>query len=243
MFDDSGCPPEADLCQELRVSRGSLREAVRMLAAPGVVEPRHGSGTHVSPLRPEDLIGSLSLTPQLRPLPGLLELNEIRRVLEAHVAAQAAARTGGASRTYGLLETVRSACTDLDPPARSPAPTWTLRRSAGWSPPARAPWSGPRKGTERYGGTGAAVSGTATRTGGASRTYGLLETVRSACTDLDPPARSPAPTWTLRRSAGWSPPARAPWSGPRKGTERYGGTGASVSASATRTLPRAPRGG
>src|SRR5690606_18981882 len=99
MFDDSGCPPEADLCQELRVSRGSLREAVRMLAAPGVVEPRHGSGTHVSPLRPEDLIGSLSLTPQLRPLPGLLELYEIRRVLEAHVAAQAAARAGAAGAT------------------------------------------------------------------------------------------------------------------------------------------------
>ncbi|MFC7511512.1 FadR/GntR family transcriptional regulator [Streptomyces thermocarboxydus] len=53
-------PPEADLCEELGVSRGSLREAVRMLAALGVIEPRHGSGTYVSQLRPEDLIGSLS---------------------------------------------------------------------------------------------------------------------------------------------------------------------------------------
>lgn len=85
-------PPEADLCEELGVSRGSLREAVRMLAALGVIEPRHGSGTYVSQLRPEDLIGSLSLTLQLLPLPGLLEVYEIRRVLEAHVAAQAAAR-------------------------------------------------------------------------------------------------------------------------------------------------------
>ncbi|MCP9206553.1 FadR/GntR family transcriptional regulator [Streptomyces cucumeris] len=85
-------PPEADLCEELGVSRGSLREAVRMLAALGVVEPRHGSGTFVSQLRPEDIIGSLSLTLELLPLTGLLEVYEIRRVLEAHIAAKAAAR-------------------------------------------------------------------------------------------------------------------------------------------------------
>ncbi|WP_432039485.1 FadR/GntR family transcriptional regulator [Streptomyces cucumeris] len=85
-------PPEADLCEELGVSRGSLREAVRMLTALGVVEPRHGSGTFVSQLRPEDIIGSLSLTLELLPLTGLLEVYEIRRVLEAHIAAKAAAR-------------------------------------------------------------------------------------------------------------------------------------------------------
>ncbi|MFE2630324.1 GntR family transcriptional regulator, partial [Streptomyces sp. NPDC059374] len=85
-------PPEGELCEELGVSRGSLREAVRMLAALGVIEPRHGSGTYVSQLRPEDVIGSLSLTLELLPLSGLLEVYEIRRVLEAHVAAQAAAR-------------------------------------------------------------------------------------------------------------------------------------------------------
>jgi GntR family transcriptional regulator, transcriptional repressor for pyruvate dehydrogenase complex len=85
-------PPEGDLCEELGVSRGSLREAVRMLAAMGVLEPRHGSGTYVSQLRPEDVIGSLSLTFDLLPLPGLLEMYEIRRVLEAHAAAKAAAR-------------------------------------------------------------------------------------------------------------------------------------------------------
>ncbi|MEU5027971.1 FadR/GntR family transcriptional regulator [Streptomyces milbemycinicus] len=85
-------PPENDLCDELGVSRGSLREAVRMLAALGVIEPRHGSGTYVSQLRPEDIVGSLSLTVDLLPLEGLLEMFEIRRVLESHAAAQAAAR-------------------------------------------------------------------------------------------------------------------------------------------------------
>lgn len=85
-------PPESELCDELGVSRGSLREAVRMLAALRVIEPRHGSGTYVSQLRPEDIVGSLSLTVDLLPLEGLLEMFEIRRVLESHAAAQAAAR-------------------------------------------------------------------------------------------------------------------------------------------------------
>src|SRR5262245_36394201 len=101
-------PPENDLCEELSVSRGSLREAVRMLAALRVIESRHGSGTYVSALRPEDIIGSLSLTVDLLPLTGLLEVYEIRRVLEAHVAAQAAARiTPDAHRQmYEYLEAI-----------------------------------------------------------------------------------------------------------------------------------------
>lgn len=103
-------PPEGELCEELGVSRGSLREAVRMLAALGVIEPRHGSGTYVSRLRPEEIIGSLSLTFELLPLPGLLEVYEIRRVLEAHVAAQAAARrTPETVRTlFSLIEAMEA---------------------------------------------------------------------------------------------------------------------------------------
>lgn len=110
-------PPEGELCEELGVSRGSLREAVRMLAALGVVEPRHGSGTYVSQLRPEDIIGSLSLTLELLPLPGLLEVYEIRRVLEAHVAAQAAARcTPETARTlFSLIEAMEA----TDDPAKA----------------------------------------------------------------------------------------------------------------------------
>ncbi|MFJ6632362.1 FadR/GntR family transcriptional regulator [Streptomyces sp. NPDC091376] len=103
-------PPEGDLCEELGVSRSSLREAVRMLAALGAVEARHGSGTFVSQLRPEDLLGRLSLTVELLPLDGLLELFEIRRVLESHVMAQAAARiTPQELKTlHGLLDTIEA---------------------------------------------------------------------------------------------------------------------------------------
>lgn len=110
-------PPEGDLCAELGVSRGSLREAVRMLAALGVLEPRHGSGTYVSPLRPEDVIGSLSLTLELLPLSGLLEMYEIRRVLEAHVAAKAAARR--TPETVKTLEALIAAMEATDDPTEA----------------------------------------------------------------------------------------------------------------------------
>src|ERR1044072_6164022 len=45
-------PPEPELCDHLGVSRSSLREATRSLAALGVIESRHGSGTYVSALAP-----------------------------------------------------------------------------------------------------------------------------------------------------------------------------------------------
>ena len=88
-------PIESQLCTELGVSRSSVREAVRMLAALGVVEVRHGSGSYVSQLRAADIVDSLRLTVGLLPLEGLLEVYELRRVLEGHAAAQAAARRPG----------------------------------------------------------------------------------------------------------------------------------------------------
>jgi GntR family transcriptional repressor for pyruvate dehydrogenase complex len=84
-------PPENQLCERLKISRGSLREAVRMLGALGVIESRHGSGTYVSDLSPERIIGVLALTVGLMPLEGVLDMCEPRRVLEGHATAQAAA--------------------------------------------------------------------------------------------------------------------------------------------------------
>lgn len=85
-------PAIAELATMLGVSRSSVREAISMLSALGVLEVRHGSGTFVSPLRSADLIGGLGLTIDLLPLDGVLEMYELRRVLESHASAQAAAR-------------------------------------------------------------------------------------------------------------------------------------------------------
>lgn len=99
-------PSEGELCERLGVSRGSLREAIRMLAALGVLETRHGSGSYVGELRAADLIGSLSLTVGLLPMAGVLELTELRRVLEPHAAALAAARID--DETVAVLDGILS---------------------------------------------------------------------------------------------------------------------------------------
>jgi DNA-binding FadR family transcriptional regulator len=85
-------PPEPELCDHLGVSRSSLREATRSLAALGVIESRHGSGTYVSALDPAEIISRFSLSVELIPLEGVLQLLEVRRILEAHATAAAAAR-------------------------------------------------------------------------------------------------------------------------------------------------------
>ncbi|GAB2808009.1 FadR/GntR family transcriptional regulator [Streptomyces sp. NPDC054796] len=85
-------PPEPELCARLGVSRGSLREAVRSLAALGMLESRHGAGTFVSGLRPAQMLAGFAATVDVLPLDGLLELYDVRRALESHAAALAAAR-------------------------------------------------------------------------------------------------------------------------------------------------------
>ncbi|WP_380171475.1 FadR/GntR family transcriptional regulator [Kineococcus sp. DHX-1] len=128
-------PPEAELCRELGVSRGSVREAVRMLAALGVVESRHGSGVYVSALRAADLVGTLQLTVDLLPLEGLLELYELRRVLEAHAAGLAAAR--GDDRLHEELDRLcaaMEATTDVEESAALDAEFHTAIARAGGNP-------------------------------------------------------------------------------------------------------------
>ncbi|PJJ70843.1 DNA-binding FadR family transcriptional regulator [Diaminobutyricimonas aerilata] len=95
-------PPEAELCSRLKVSRSSLREAVRILDTLGAIDVRHGSGTYVSRLDPADIVRGFSITVDLLPLEGLLQLFEVRRVLEGHAAGQAAARA-----PEGLVEQLR----------------------------------------------------------------------------------------------------------------------------------------
>lgn len=53
-------PTETELCQLLNVSRGSVREAIKVLEANGVINIRRGDGTYVS--QPEDIPFSVPLT-------------------------------------------------------------------------------------------------------------------------------------------------------------------------------------
>ena len=85
-------PREADLAKQLGLSRNSLREAVRALSLARVLEVRQGDGTYVSSLEPGELLEpTLSATHLLRGRT-VLELFEVRRMLEPEAAAMAALR-------------------------------------------------------------------------------------------------------------------------------------------------------
>jgi GntR family transcriptional repressor for pyruvate dehydrogenase complex len=85
-------PREADLAKQLGLSRNSLREAVRALSLARVLEVRQGDGTYVSSLEAGELLEpALSATHLLRGRT-VLELFEVRRMLEPEAAAMAAQR-------------------------------------------------------------------------------------------------------------------------------------------------------
>src|SRR5689334_14280854 len=85
-------PRENDLARQLGLSRNSLREAVRALSLARVLEVRRGDGTYVSSLEADELLEpTLSATHLLRGRT-VLELFEVRRMLEPQAAAMAALR-------------------------------------------------------------------------------------------------------------------------------------------------------
>ncbi|MFD5268313.1 FadR/GntR family transcriptional regulator [Streptomyces sp. NPDC058335] len=85
-------PTERDLAAQLGISRSSIREAIRALTVMGVLEARHGSGIYVTQLRAGDLLETFGVVADLSRGPRLVELLEVRRVLESTAAALAAAR-------------------------------------------------------------------------------------------------------------------------------------------------------
>lgn len=82
-------PPERDLAVRLGISRPSVREAIRVLTAMNVVEPRHGGGTYVTSLDPRLLARPINFLLQIEP-GTFLHLFEVRQVLEVAAARLAA---------------------------------------------------------------------------------------------------------------------------------------------------------
>lgn len=85
-------PTERDLAAQLGISRSSMREAIRALTVLGVLEARHGSGIYVTQLEAGDLLETFGVVADLSRGPRLVELLEVRRVLESTATALAAAR-------------------------------------------------------------------------------------------------------------------------------------------------------
>ena len=92
-------PREADLAAQLGLSRNSLREAVRALSLARVLEVRQGDGTYVSSLEPDDLLEPTRFATHLLRGRTVLELFEVRRMLEPEAAAMAALRADDEIKT------------------------------------------------------------------------------------------------------------------------------------------------
>jgi GntR family transcriptional repressor for pyruvate dehydrogenase complex len=82
-------PPERDLVRRFKVSRGSVRDALRMLEVMGLVRSRQGEGTLVQEISADTLVPPLSAALE-RKRELLAELLELRRIVEPAFAARAA---------------------------------------------------------------------------------------------------------------------------------------------------------
>jgi len=105
-------PGERDLASRFGVSRSSVREALRILELHGWVEIRQGDGTRVA--SPSESFGR-RLRSRLHQEDFIVELFEVRRILEPAVAALAAERSHpqGVARLEELLAQQQAAKEDL----------------------------------------------------------------------------------------------------------------------------------
>jgi len=84
-------PPERDLAQAFKVSRASVREAIRVLESSGLVKTRVGDGTYVETGSVENLVKPLA-TVVAGGRESLLEIFAVRKMFEPHIAYLAAER-------------------------------------------------------------------------------------------------------------------------------------------------------
>lgn len=84
-------PAERTLADIFKVSRSSIREAIRSLAQLGIVESRRGDGTYISVPMEDSSLQALSeaFSKQKK---RVHEIFEFRRAIEPHIAAAAALR-------------------------------------------------------------------------------------------------------------------------------------------------------
>jgi len=96
-------PAERELAEMLGVSRTSVREALKMLAAEGLVKIKHGQGAFIAEQDPDDYLQQFARRIFVNPKT-IKDLFEIRKTLEPAAAAWAAER--GTDRELEELATL-----------------------------------------------------------------------------------------------------------------------------------------
>jgi GntR family transcriptional repressor for pyruvate dehydrogenase complex len=90
-------PPEQQLAAQMGLSRSGVREAVKALETARVLDVRRGDGTYVTSLAPHLLLEGLRFAVELLRDDTLLEVMEVRRLLEPAATGLAAARMSDAA--------------------------------------------------------------------------------------------------------------------------------------------------
>src|SRR5690606_18967645 len=101
-------PPEKELSEALGLSRSSLREAVKALEVIRVLDVRRGDGTYVTSLTPDILLDAMSFVVDIHQDSSVLELFEVRRILEPAAVTLATPRADAdaIAHLHDLLEQV-----------------------------------------------------------------------------------------------------------------------------------------
>src|SRR5262249_31609898 len=109
-------PPERELAERFRVSRTSVREALRALEMQGVIDSRQGGGTFVRTADTEALVPPLAAA-ILRGRRELAEVLEVRELIEPGIAQRAAERATAEHilELEALLERQRQCITEGRP--------------------------------------------------------------------------------------------------------------------------------
>jgi GntR family transcriptional repressor for pyruvate dehydrogenase complex len=112
----SRLPPEQELAGQLGLSRSSMREAVKALVVARVLDVKRGDGTYVTSLEPRLLLEGFGFAIELLQDDTLLELLEVRRLLEPAATALAVPRItdDGLAKLRGHLADMRDARDDLE---------------------------------------------------------------------------------------------------------------------------------
>lgn len=82
-------PPERQLAERFKVSRHSLREAIRVLQEQGVLSAKQGSGNYIQAASQADLVRALGFTSK-GSTRRLFDLFQLREMLEPQICALAA---------------------------------------------------------------------------------------------------------------------------------------------------------
>jgi GntR family transcriptional regulator, transcriptional repressor for pyruvate dehydrogenase complex len=82
---------EPELAEKYKVSRSSIREAIRVLEILNVVEVRHGTGTYIKTIRPSFFVDPAHIGYSAIES-DILSLMELRKIIEPESAALAAKR-------------------------------------------------------------------------------------------------------------------------------------------------------